>query len=813
MTHTLNSRRRLTAATLLAAAALAGLASGYAPLQEPRAQPKPGELGYQPPEVADVRVRDSVVHQDRIGGSYQSLLALSGSSAPGFCAVWRDTRDGTLGLYFVRLDERGAALEPERSICSPHTMRRTDAVVALAPDGGGAIAWTAVLARGAVPFVRCFDGAGMILGGERRLSTPIEPGPGDGPLGGRGDDETSCREPALARFEDGRVAIVWTRNGRMQWLELSHQGDPSGPVVDFDPSLPAAEPGVRLASGPENVVAALWHARGGALHLSVRRDKRCATGALGSGMGRALVADPAGGYWILVRDEGRTLLRHAAPDGKPDRPERVVSTSDTREEQLAVFDGGLALLERAAQDGRAGGPPTVRLFAADGTPRSDEPFTIPSAAARGVTDVRIASSGRTLLIAWTDARDGDLNVYARPLVPGAPDGEKLGAEVRLNSDEASATQNHPVVAATGAHGVMAWSDERSGPARVYLRRFGAHDMAADELALPLAFGSTPAPAAAGGALRSAVAVRGNGDALVCWRQVAPGGVSRLLGQVVGLDGTARSAVLDLDDGAHGLPGDPACTALAGERGFAVAWPRAHRGGVQTRRVAPDGALGEVRRLSDIAELDAADVDIEELDGGRVLCVWTAHKPPSTWSIRGRYTTDAGAVLGDEIHFDDTGRGGDWDPALAPATGGGFVMSFTSGPILDPVRDVVVRLFDARARPKGPLLPVCFSANEQDFSDVVRLDDGSYVIAWEDDISYVDQVYARRLSADGRTLGPMTRINEIDSKFVADRVAPRIAAIGGGFGAVFADRRRSLGFDAVFKLVGPGFDMPAEPDVR
>jgi hypothetical protein len=174
-------------------------------------------------------------------------------------------------------------------------------------------------------------------------------------------------------------------------------------------------------------------------------------------------------------------------------------------------------------------------------------------------------------------------------------------------------------------------------------------------------------------------------------------------------------------------------------------------------------------------------------------------------LRARFLTDALAPLGDEIAFEGTNRGGDWDPALAPAQGGGFAMSWTSAPVTDLVRDAVVCLFDGRGRPSAPVQTVCYSANEQDFTSITRLANGDFAVAWEDDISFYDHVYVRRLMKNGRALGPLMRINALETEFLPDRVAPRVAAMGGGFAAVFSDRHRSRGFDALIKLVGPAFD--------
>jgi hypothetical protein len=136
-----------------------------------------------------------------------------------------------------------------------------------------------------------------------------------------------------------------------------------------------------------------------------------------------------------------------------------------------------------------------------------------------------------------------------------------------------------------------------------------------------------------------------------------------------------------------------------------------------------------------------------------------------------------------------------------------MMAWCSGIPSDPTHDVNVRLFDAQGRPAGPNVTPCFFANEQDYPDITRLADGSYVVAWEDDVSYYDQSYVRRISADGKSMGPMMRIGTLETLFVLDRVVPRITAFGDGWASVFADRQRSLGFDARLKIVGPRFDPP------
>jgi hypothetical protein len=133
------------------------------------------------------------------------------------------------------------------------------------------------------------------------------------------------------------------------------------------------------------------------------------------------------------------------------------------------------------------------------------------------------------------------------------------------------------------------------------------------------------------------------------------------------------------------------------------------------------------------------------------------------------------------------------------------MAWCSGPPDDPTKDVVARLFDARGQPAGPLLPISPLANEQDHGHVIRLADGSWAVAWEDDISIHDQTYLRRILKNGTEIGPTVLINGLETLSVPDRQAPVVAPIADGVAALWNDRRRSQGWDVYMKLLGPRFD--------
>lgn len=196
-----------------------------------------------------------------------------------------------------------------------------------------------------------------------------------------------------------------------------------------------------------------------------------------------------------------------------------------------------------------------------------------------------------------------------------------------------------------------------------------------------------------------------------------------------------------------------------------------------------------------------------LDDGRLVCAWdvqTAARPPAC-SLRARFLAPDGEPVGAELAFEPSLFGQDWDPAVAPGPNGGFVMAWTAGAPNDPGRDVFARAFDARGHPDGPFLPISTVSNEQDWPCVFRLDDGTWTVAWEDDLSGHDQIYVRRILASRSELGSVRLVNETETRCVPDRVLPAVAAWRGGWLAAWGDRRRSLGWDVYLRAVGPRFD--------
>lgn len=844
-------RRLPLLACLAACSPIVALHAFPPPAEDPPQQVENGTLGFQPPEVGDVRLADTRLHEDTTGGVIQELLGVSGSQGGGFGLVWRDQRDGSLGIYCTRLDDAGDVREPERSVtASKGTGRRFDPAIAIGPDGSGIVAWVGKHPSGHRPWLRGFSADGSWYGTD--MLVPVAAGSEPAQVRGvnaRDAGNSVARSPVLVVRHNGARTLVWTESGRLRTADFDVAGTALRPAADLGPAGTEPEVGLFAVEDTDGGLNVLWNGKGGAWFT--RRSEPGAKSTdlqLGTGRVRGLVADPSGGTWGLLQREDAAVLRRVNAEGKLQPDEVVQPYTGLRELALAWSPAGLALLATRGEAaptgkgpgrGRGGrdqmlGPqrPTARgtapraaapttgstsrleliLCDAAGSPRGEGPIVVTSADARDIDSAFLASDGEHLLVAWDDARLGDADVWAR-IVTVTPEGRtELGPEKRLNTDYASSDQIKPDADALGERGWTVWQDRRAGGGSIYARAFGAQGLIEHEILLPRPFGGTAAENLPGGSSEPGVTLRAGGNALVTWTQT-DGERNRILGQILAPDGSAASPVLEIEGRPSGTIQRAAVTALGGDRGWLVAWPGGGKLGILARRLGPDGVLaGPARRISEPSDDDTSQPDVTLLDDGRCIAAWTVHANGGTaekgWTVRARFLDVDGAPKGSEMRFEASRRSQDHGPVLAPAQNGGFLMAWCSGYPGEGLKDVNLRLFDGQGKAAGPNLTPCYLANEQDMPDVTRLADGSFAVAWEDDISYNDMCYVRRVAANGKTLGPWMRITELDTLFVPDRVAPRITALGDGWAAVFADRRRSRGFDAWIKIVGPLFD-PAE----
>ncbi len=785
-----------------------------------------GRVGRAAKEVSDVVASDRAVHEDSTGRALHLLLDAAGVEGFGWALSWRDTRHGNLGLFVARLGLDGKLLEPERPFpFHGAAFREQEPCLGVGPGLSCALGYTLPGVTEPWRFMGrmldrrgAFQGPQSMLGLDDARLTELAPE-------ARAPDAGRTAELGLAArvLANGDGEFAWLRGGRIFSQSLApgdgpggHPGD-GGKVRCLNPTGPAATgrplfsvPAER-ASPPQRASIVCWPSENGAIAVRAGDD----TLEAGSGTPLECLLDPrrSGGFWLVV-DRGQDLaLRHLSPRGKPDGEDIVIALKPFGHVDAAAWSEGLAILHQPqASRGRevaVGGRMSVRFLTPDGAPAAREPIDPLPAATERASAGRVAGAGDKLLIAWSELRGFDHDIYARILSAGiaAP-----GAEQRVNSDALSSYQKNPSLASNGTdRAVIGWWDSRAEPNQPYLRVLdGRGAFQTPELRLPAALagagGARPGPApAADGADQVLAAVLPDGKFLAVWTLVREF-ERRVRAQLFMPSGAPLGPDFDVE-------AEPwTCTdlgiaalALPGRGGFAVGWP-SRSAGYLVRRITSEGSLGGAPRA--IGEMGTVgDLSLCALDDGRAIAVWDQAQEGGASRLRARFLGPDLEPLGHVVDFDTQWRGSDHDPSVAPGPAhvpGSFALAWVVGD--DASRDVFFRVFDAAGVPLQKPVALTAIAHEQDFPSLVRVGRDAWVCAWEDDISYLDHTYVRSIQDLGQKLGPVRNLNQRQAEVYHENyMAPVLARVEGGLIAAWNDCRRGQGFDVFFKVFGLQFD--------
>ena len=605
--------------------------------------------------------------------------------------------------------------------------------------------------------------------------------------------------------ELGAVKGQLVRRTEGQWA-------PEGEELHLNPQGPPSGKELRAARTASGDYLCLWNTAGEIAALLRRADGQVAIHEIGPGEPMRILPDSVGGgWWVLVKNGASYALRHLSASGQRDREDLQPFAEPTAQVDVAGWTGGLAVVVESAQrdeDLRTFlGPIQVLLLSPEGAPLLPEPIQLPGPEGYLAKGPWIASAGpmaSDLVVGWTDRRNGHGDVYTRLLSMD----DLTRRDERWNTDEASADQNAARIGSNGERAVVVWHDRRLGGEHIFARlvtadgSFRGRDF---QVGLP------PAEDGAEGvdpelplSRYPSVGVAPSGQFLVTWKSASPGGWV-LGGQLFKPNGRPETPPFVVDPGqtcgdnwaADVLP-------LPGRAGYLVAWIRTGAGPMVQRFDAKGAPQGQPLQVGDQRGGTARNVDAALLEGDRIAVAWDVEGGPQGPVLRARILGSELTPVGGEIGFDRSPNGqGDLDPSLAGAPGGGFLMVWTGNE--GPTRDILFRAFDAKGAPTSLPKYVSVKHNEQDYPEIVRLADGTYAIAWEDDISGQDHTIVRRVTAPGWELGPRIMMNQTETSFVEDRTAPAVAPLGDGLLAAWTDRRRSLGHDVYMRLLGPQFD--------
>ena len=772
---------------------------------EARFKQEEGVPGTAPPQPLDVLAEDRPVHVDRHGRAPRQLLALDGHPQGGFAAAWLDRRDDSPQVYIGRFDQDGSSLEAERPAAMDSTpVAGFDADLDLGAEGRGTLFWSPPVESGSRMRLRSFESDGGFTAPERPTGPPRA-----GPAAAA---DSTLGPMRLARRSDGSAVIVSRHAGEIGLTELDPSGRQIGALATISKGRFEASGDPVVTTGPFGGVFVAWPTERGIATWTRAgvRDKphQRFLGFEGAPLDLAFqvptsrrLADDLGAWLLFEDSDGLRLLRVDQAFVPLSQPQTLTTVFDRAE--LATWGAGPAVLVETIA-GDAIDSLRLHVMLPSGGPARAPVNVLPAgiAASRGA---RLAATTDRIMVAWTDAREGANDLYARVF---ESDRNLSSIQVRLTTDQHSASQGQPAVASNEAReqAVMAWTDWRDGVPRVYARRVAqSGELAPAELAVPAVRALPTGHDGLAACSQPVVAVDSAGRFLVVWKeQEAEHYLTRA--QAFGADDRPLGPPFELDPGFDSSRVLAASVvALRQDGGWAVLWDRADEG-VRLAHVATDGRIG-IRHIELTRSPDVGSLALCLLDDSRLISVWSAAEEApngdgSEIQVRGRLLTLDLRTSGLEVELGVVSdfAGG---LALARSRAGGFALTWTRE--VDTERDVMIGFFDRYGLPSAPPVVITPARGAQRDPSITRLANHSWVVAWQDDLSGTDLVHARRVRFDPIRLGPTFTVNQLAPARNEARRSPEIAALGDGLIATWIDARRSLGADVFARVLGPGFD--------
>lgn len=340
-----------------------------------------------------------------------------------------------------------------------------------------------------------------------------------------------------------------------------------------------------------------------------------------------------------------------------------------------------------------------------------------------------ADSAGGYVVAWVDASlDGSgPGIVARRY---AANGSPIGSEFLVNTIT-SGSQSQPVVASHGSGAfVVAWNNNGEIVARRY--SFLGAPVEGTEFAVNTwTTGTQSSPA---------VAVEGDGELVITWNsngQDGSGyGVYARRFDVAGVPKDASEFLVNQTT--SGLQADPA-VAVDGSGDFVIAWTSGTLSApsqydIYARRYDSAGSpiAGEFQVNSYTTDFQTFP-DVAMDDSGDFVVAWQSYSQDgSQYGVYARRYNSAGSALGFEFGVNTFTAGNQLEPSVVMASGGSFIVSFTSHNQDGSGQGIYARGYSAIGSPAGlaRLVNVSTSGN-QSRSDVAVSGEGYARIAFQD----------------------------------------------------------------------------------
>jgi hypothetical protein len=380
------------------------------------------------PQSSDSVIRtDYLVNDDQIGGGTQQRprIAFDGS---GNCIVaWEDFRNGNADALAQRFDNNGNKLGPNFRACDdPDMWWQGEPAPGAQRNGSFLVAWEDRKYGGSDVIAQRYDAAGVPVDTAYRIN----------------DDEghTDQRAAAVTTLPDGRTVVAWEdwRNdiGDIYAQVLSTSGQPVG--MNFRVNAPPdwQQYGASVDSDSLGRFVIAWES--GITGWDIYAQRYNAQ------------AQPQGPNFMVNDDPNRSRMQWGPSVAMAPGGSLVIAWHDFREDTLYADI-------YAQRYDTAGQPQGANFRVNDSVP----------GASHSSASVAFDASGN-FFVCWSDTRGGQGDIYAQAF---NPDGQRLGPNFKINDDIGPAHHGDPYVR-FHAHGEfwIFWTDARDGNNDIYGQR-------------------------------------------------------------------------------------------------------------------------------------------------------------------------------------------------------------------------------------------------------------------------------------------------------------------------------------------------------
>ena len=666
----------------------------------------------------------------------------------GFVVVWTDQsgQDGSgSGVFQQRFDASGAAVGGEVLVNAFTNSTQYNPKVEALPDGG----WIVVLADNYT-----FDpsGYGVVAQQFAADGTMV-----DGQFLVNEETSGSQNYPNLTVLDDGRVAVAWSSptsgtagDGSSDGVFVRLLGDTTAPIASADPVLEGLASALTIDEADAN--AGYVSLTSGAAAVSDSDS-----------------ADFAGGTLEVTRVDSYSVAdSFAAPDNSEQDDLSFVS-ANVAISGSDVLVGGV-LVGTLSSDGQ-NGDNLVVSFNANATPERIE-LLVESLSYRNISNDPVES--RTLRVVLSDG-DGGVSEVSKIDLNVAPETEGFapaGGEAQVNTTTFSDQNESAVAGLVGGGHVVVWKsqyqdDPDSSNSGVFGQLF-------DESGQPIGPEFQVNSTFIGNQALPTVAALSGGGFVVGWHGSGAGGPSEALAQVFDASGMATGPELLLNEDTAGTQ-DHVQIAANDSGEWIATWTDyygASNGYSIRGRLFDEGGNAISTEFSVSSSVDSTQYApfVTAIEGGGWAVAWSGYNldgPPNTYGVVAQLLNADGSKNGTDFIVNSSAEGNQYAEGIAGLPGGGFVVIWHDREGFDGSSyGVFGQIYDAAGNPTGQEFLVNeVTANAQHNSDVIVLEDGTFVVAWEDPNALDGSgtaVIGQHYAADGSRIDGAFVINEEES---------------------------------------------------